>query len=69
MVYRRILNTVLYTRTLLFIRPIYNSFHLLIPNSHSIPPPCLATVSLFCLSVFLFLRYGHLCHILDSTCK
>ena len=51
MVYHRILNTVLYTRTLLFIHPIYNSFHLLIPNPHSIAPPSLATVSLFSLSV------------------
>ena len=29
----------LYGRTLLFIHPIYNSLHLLIPNSQSIPPP------------------------------
>ena len=27
----------LYSRTLLFIHPIYNSLHLLIPNSHSSP--------------------------------
>ena len=38
MVYHRILNVVpmLDSRTLLFIHPIYNSLHLLIPNSHSI---------------------------------
>ena len=29
----------LYGRTLLFIHPIYNSLHLLIPDSQSIPPP------------------------------
>ena len=29
----------LYNGTLLLIHPIYNSFHLLIPNSQSIPPP------------------------------
>ena len=29
----------LYSRTLLFIHPTYNSFHLLIPNFWSIPPP------------------------------
>ena len=66
MVYHSILNTVLYTRTLLLIHPLYNSFQLLILNSHSIPPPSVCSL---CLSVFLFLRYGHLCHILDSTCK
>ena len=40
MVYHRILNVVptLYSRTLLFIHPIYNSLPLLIPNSHSILP-------------------------------
>ena len=39
MVYPRILNivAVLYSRTLLFIHPIYKSLSL-IPNSHSIPP-------------------------------
>ena len=29
----------LYSRTLLFIHPMYNSLHLLIPKSYSIPPP------------------------------
>ena len=29
----------LYSRTSLFIHSIYNSLHLLTPNSHSIPPP------------------------------
>ena len=39
----------LYSRTLLFIHPMFNSLHLLIPNSQSIPPhpPALATTSLF----------------------
>ena len=60
MVYHRILNTVLYaiSRTLLFIHSIYNSLHLLTPNSYSIPPPThtpLATTSLFSMSVILFL--------------
>ena len=31
----------LYSRTLLFIHSIYNSLHLLAPNSQSIPPPLL----------------------------
>ena len=55
MVYHRILNIV---RTLLFIHSTYNSLHLLIPNSQSIPPPPLsplATTSLFSMSVSLFL--------------
>ena len=30
---------ILYTKTLLFIHPIYNSLHLLIPNSQTIPSP------------------------------
>ena len=40
---------VLYSRTLLFIHSIYNSLHLLTPNSQSIPfnPSPLATTSLF----------------------
>ena len=39
---------------------IYNSLHLLIPNSHSILPPCpppLATTSLFSRSVILFMLH------------
>ena len=60
----------LYNRTLLFIHPIYNSLHLLNPNSQSFPFP-LATTSLFSMSVSQFLdhRYVHLCHLLDSTYK
>ena len=60
-------------RPCFFIHPIHNSLHLLIPNSQSFPPPLtpppLATTSLFSMSVslFLFCRYVHLCHILDST--
>ena len=48
--------------------------HLITPISPSFPPlsfSSLATTSLFSLSVslFLFHRYVHLCHILDSTFK
>ena len=41
MVYHRILNKfpVLFGRIVLFIRPMYTSFRLLIPNSQSFPPP------------------------------
>ena len=49
---------VLYSRTLLFLHCIYNRLHLLIPTSHSIPPPnpsLLATTSLFSVSLSLFL--------------
>ena len=45
---------VLYSRTLLFIHPIYNSLHLLIPNSQSILPSLplpLAATNLFSVSV------------------
>ena len=62
---------VLYRWTL-FIHAICNTLHLLIPNSQSIPsyiPPPLATTSLFSVSVGLFRRLMHLCHILDPTYK
>ena len=64
-----IYSPVLYSRTLLFIHPIYTSLPLLIPNSQSFPPPPsspLATTTLFSMSVslFLFCRQVHLCHIL-----
>ena len=60
---------VLYTRTLLFIHPIYTSLRLLTPNSQSIPPLTpshLATTSLFFMFVSLFLFHGYvdLYHIL-----
>ena len=45
---------VLYGRTLLLVYFIYNSLHLLIPSSHSIPPPSLnplATTTLFSVSM------------------
>ena len=32
-------SSLLYSRSLLFIHPIYNNLHLLIPNSQSILPP------------------------------
>ena len=65
---------VLYSRTLLFIQPVYKSLPLLTPNSQCIPALLsspLATTSLFSVSgsLFLFCRYVHLCHILDSTYK
>ena len=55
---------VLYSRTL-FIRSIYTSLHLLIPNSHSytLPPTSpLATTNLFSASqiLFMFHRWVHL---------
>ena len=61
MVYHGILNIwfpVLYSRNFLFIHPIYNSLHLLTPNSQfipSIPLSLLATTSVFSMSVNLFL--------------
>ena len=59
----------LYSRTLLFIHPIYTSWHLLIPNFQSNPlptPSLLATTNLFSMSVslFLFHRLIQLCHTL-----
>ena len=58
-VYHRILNTVpvLYSRTLLFIHPMYSSWHLLTPNSQSFPlhPHPLATTSLLSAATILFL--------------
>ena len=48
---------VLYSRTLLFICPIYSSWHLLTPNSQSFPlhPHPLATTSLLSVATVLFL--------------
>ena len=52
---------------------IYNSLHLLIPNSQSTascPPPHLATASLFSMSVHLFLFCGGwLCLLLQETLR
>ena len=61
--------SVLYSGTLLFIHSVYNSWHLLTPNSQSIPPLTpshLATTSLFFMFVSLFLFHGYvdLYHIL-----
>ena len=64
----------LYIRTFLFIHSINTSLHLLIPNSQSNLLPCptpLETTdvcSVF-LILFLFHRWVHLRHILDSTYK
>ena len=59
------------SRALLFIYPISINLDLLIPNFQSSPNPPLATASLFSMSAsqFLFHRYVHWCHILDSTYK
>ena len=49
---------VTYIRTLLFIYPVYNILHLLIPNSQSfapLPSSLLATTNLFSVSLNLFL--------------
>ena len=74
MVYHGTLNIAVYaySRTLLFISSVYKSLHLAIPTSQSIPPPSpspLATTSQFPISMSLFHRSVHLCHILDSTYK
>ena len=60
----------LYSRILLFIHPIHDSLHLLIPNSQSLllpTPSPLATASLFSVSLFLSVDKLICCHILDST--
>ena len=64
----------LYSRTSLLIHSKCNSLYLLNPDFQSIPlppSPALATTSLCSMSVslFLFCRHVHLCHILESTCK
>lgn len=61
-----------YSKTLLFIHPMCNSLHLLIPapSPPPLPNPPIATASLFTMSVslFLFCRVEvHLCCILEST--
>ena len=62
---------VLYSRILLFIHSKYNSLHLQTTNSQSIPlpPQPLASTGLSSksVSIILFHRQIHLCHILDST--
>ena len=67
-----------YRRTLLFIHSTYTSLHLLIPNSQSIHPShplgnlksdlCVCE-SVLSVSLSLFCRRVHLCHILDSIYK
>ena len=51
-----------YSRTLLFIHSIYNSWHLLVPNSHSIPPPPSLSVQFSCSVVSDSLRPHGLQH-------
>ena len=61
-----------YSRTSLFIHSPYSSLHLPTPSSYSIPllpASLLETPSLFSVSLFLFCREVHLCHVLDSTSK
>ena len=50
---------VLHSRTLLFVHPIYNSLHLLIPNYQFIPPPplSLGNHKFVSVSVSLFLSH------------
>ena len=64
----------LHNRTLLFIHSMYNSLYLLTPNSQSSPPPppsplAATSVSFMSVSLLLFSRWVHLCHVLDSTYK
>ena len=63
MVYHRTLNSFLcyYSRTLLFIHPIYNSLHLLTPHSQPflpLPTSFLATTSLFSMSLFQITHFS-----------
>ena len=64
-----------YSRTLLLIHSIYNSLHLLISNSHHIPPsPCLLPWQLWVYSLCLWVCFCFtdnfiFCHILDSAHK
>ena len=64
---------VLYSWTLLFILPIYNSLHLLIPDFQAFPPLTpshLVTTSLFSMSESVSVLWiGSFVHISDSTCK
>ena len=69
--YGRILSTVSCpnSRTLLLIHPIYNSLHLLTPNSNPSLPLGNHKSILCILSLLLFHRHVHLCHVLYSTYK
>ena len=66
-------SSVLYSRTLPFIRSVYNGLHLLTPTSHSSAPrfPPLGNQSLLFVSHSLSVSQIHLClsHALDSTDK
>ena len=58
-----------YSRPLLFIRLVGSSLYLLIPNPHSVPPPCPLSwqPQVWSFSVSPLHRQVHLCHVLDST--
>ena len=60
--------SLLYNRISLLIYSKYSILHLLVPYSQSNSSFSLPITSLFSMSVslFLFHRYAHLCHILDS---
>ena len=61
------LDTLLYSRTLLYIiHSMYNSWHLLIPNSQFFPPYPLRNPGLFSMSVNLFLLDMFICVVLQS---
>ena len=60
-----------YSRSL-FIHPVYDRLHLLSPDSRCIPLPSLLSNHqpvFVSVSLFLFCRWVHLCHIVDSTYK
>ena len=68
------LHSMLYSRTLLYIHSIYNSFHLLTPNPNPSPPffsphPSNCKFALYVFESVMFYRFMNLCYILDSTYK
>ena len=65
--YREVL--MLYSRTFLFIHPIYKNLHLLILNAQSLPLLLPTSLDKHKSGVCLFCRCVDLCHILESTYK